>query len=60
MMVHNILPTLVVNNDQTYVHPIPIVVEKTWESKRSKQLQILRVQNKRHITMVVSLARNGF
>jgi hypothetical protein len=58
--VYNFLPTLVVNNDQTHVHPIPITRERTWESKRSKQIQILRVENKIHITMVVFSARNGF
>ncbi len=60
MKVYNIPPTLVVNNDQKYVHPIPIARERTWESKRSKQIQILKVENKRYITMVVSSTRNGF
>jgi hypothetical protein len=44
--VYNIPPTLVVNNDQTYVHPIPIAGERTWESKRSNQNQILGVETK--------------
>ncbi len=43
-----------------HVHPIPIARERTWESKRSKQIQILKVENKRYITMVVSSTRNGF
>jgi hypothetical protein len=43
----NIPPTLIVNNDQTSVHLIPIARERTWESKGVKHIQILRVDDKR-------------
>jgi hypothetical protein len=60
MKVYNIIPTLIVNNDQTSIHLIPTTRERTWENKGSKHIQVLRVENKRHITMVVFSTTNGF
>ncbi len=57
--VYNIIPGLVVNNDQTCVHFIPITTYWTWESKGSKHIQVLGVENKRLIIMVVFLLANG-
>jgi hypothetical protein len=51
---------LVVNNDQTCVHLIPTSKKGTWESKRSKHIQVFRVENKTQIRMVVSSTANGF
>jgi hypothetical protein len=58
--VYNILSGLVVNSDQTSVHLIPIGRYWTWESKGSKHIQVLRVENKRPIIMVIFLIVNGF
>lgn len=58
--VYNILSDLVVNSDQTSVHFIPITRYWTWESKGSKHIQVLKVENKRPIIMVVFLIVNGF
>jgi len=60
MKVYNIPPALIVNNDQTSVHHIPTTRERTWENKGLKHIQILRVEDKRQITMVISLVANGF
>ena len=35
---YNISPSLVVNNDQTSIHLIPIAGDKTWEKKGSKDV----------------------
>jgi hypothetical protein len=58
--VYNILLALVVNSDQTCVHLIPIARYWTWENKGSKQIQVLRVKNKKPIIMVVFLTIKGF
>jgi hypothetical protein len=43
---YNIPPTLVVNSDQTCVHLILIVIERTWDFKGSKHIQVLEVEDK--------------
>jgi hypothetical protein len=61
MKVYNIPSIkLVVNSDQTCVHPIPTTRKKTWENERPKHIQDLRVENKKQITMVVSSTPNTF
>ncbi len=47
MKVYNITLALIVNSDQTSVHLIPTTRERTWESKGSKHIQVLGVENKR-------------
>jgi hypothetical protein len=51
---------LMVNNDQIKIHLVPIVGETTWESKGTKHIQVLGVEDKRQITMVVSSLANGY
>jgi hypothetical protein len=58
--VYNIPLGLVVNIDQTRVHLVPIARYWTWENKGSKHIQVLGVENKRPIIMVVFLTANGF
>jgi hypothetical protein len=60
MKVYNIILTLIIKSDQTSVHLIPTTRERIWESKGSRHIQVLGVENKRQITMVVFLATNGF
>jgi hypothetical protein len=57
---YNIPPTLVVNSDQTCVHLILIVIERTWDFKGSKHIQVLEVEDKWQITMVIFSATNDF
>jgi hypothetical protein len=52
-------PCLVVNTDQTRIHLVPTPGERTWESKGSKHIQVLRVEDKRQVTLVVSFTVNG-
>ncbi len=57
---YNIPPTLVVNSNQIGVHIIPTTRERTWESKGSKHIQVLGVEDERKITMDKSLAAYSF
>ncbi len=57
---YNIPLAPVINNNQTCVHIIPITRERSWESKGSKHIQVLGVEDERQITMVISSTVNGF
>ncbi len=57
---YNILPTLVVNSDQIGVRLVPIVRKKNWENKGSKHIQVLEVEDKWQITVVISSVANDF
>jgi hypothetical protein len=48
-----------VNNDQIGIHLVPTIGERTWESKGSKHIQVLGVEDKRQVTLVVSFTTNG-
>jgi len=50
---------LVVNNDQTRIRLIPIVRERTWKSKGTKHIQVLRVEDNKQVSMVVFFITNG-
>ncbi len=50
---------LVVNNDKSKVHLVPTNGEKTWEPKGTKHVQVLGLENKRRVTMVVSSSDVG-
>ncbi len=50
---------LVVNNDQIGIRLVPIALKKTWENKATKHIQVLRVEDKRHVSMVVFFVTNG-
>jgi hypothetical protein len=52
---YNIAPHLLVNIDQTRLHVVPIVRERSWEGRRTKQIQVLSVEDKRQLTIVASL-----
>ncbi len=50
---------LVVNTDKTGIRPVPTIGERAWESKVSKDIQILGVEEKRQVTLVVYSTTNG-
>lgn len=45
--------SLIVNSDQTGIHLVPTVGECTWESKGSKHIHVLSIEDKWQMTMVV-------
>jgi hypothetical protein len=56
---YNIPPCSIVNIDQIGVHLVPIGGDRTWERKRTKHIQVLRIEDKRQITTFVSSSTNG-
>jgi hypothetical protein len=56
---YNIPPHLLVNTDQTRLHVVPIARERSWESRGTKQIQVLCVEDKRQVTIVASLTADG-
>ncbi len=52
-----IIPCLVVNSEQFGIHLVSTIGERTWESKG---IQVLRVEDKRQVTMVVSSIANEY
>jgi hypothetical protein len=53
---YSIPPILVVNNDQTRIHLVPNGGERTWEPKGTKHVQMLGLEDKRQVTMVISFS----
>jgi len=51
---YSIPPALIVNNDQIGVHLVPNGGKKTWEPKGTKHVQMLSLEDKRQVTIVVS------
>jgi hypothetical protein len=49
MKLYSIPLCLVVNNDQTRIHLIPIARERKWESKGTKHIQVLKVEDKKQV-----------
>jgi len=60
MKAYNISLILVVNYDQTCVCLIPTIRERTWETKGTKHIQVLKGGRKRQVTLVVHLVANSF
>ncbi len=56
---YNIPPCLFVNIDQIGMHVVLIAREKTCESKGTKHIQMLGVENKRQVVTVASLTIDG-
>jgi hypothetical protein len=56
---YNILVTLMVKNDQTRVHIVPMTKIHTRESKGTKYIKISRIEDKRQMKLVVSSFANG-
>jgi hypothetical protein len=50
---YDISPSFIVNNDKIDIHLVPIARECTWESKSSKHVHVLGIEEKREVTMVV-------
>ncbi len=48
-----------VNIDQIGIHLVPTVGERTWESKGSKHIQVLGMEDKRQVTLVLFFIANG-
>jgi hypothetical protein len=59
MKLYSIPPCLVVNINQTGIHLVPTIGERTWENKGSKYIQVLGVEDKKQITIVVCSVANG-
>jgi hypothetical protein len=59
MKLYSIPLCLVVNNDQTRICLILIATERTWESKGTKHIQVLRVEDKKQVSMLVFFVTNG-
>lgn len=57
---YNILVTLMVKNDQTKVHIVPMTKKHTRESKSTKHIKISRIEDKRQMKLIVSSFANGF
>jgi hypothetical protein len=47
-------PAFVVNNDKIGIHLVPNSGERTWEPKGTKHVQVLGLEDKRQMTMIVS------
>ena len=56
---YDIPPFLVVNSDQGGIHLVPSIGERTWDSKGTKDVKILSMEDKRQITCVVSSSVAG-
>ncbi len=56
---YNVLASLVINTNQTRIHLVPTSGEKTWEKKGSKDIHVIKVENKRQIIVAISSAING-
>ncbi len=48
-----------VNNIQTIIHLVSTIGERTWENKGSKHIQVLGVEDKKQVILVVSSVTNG-
>ncbi len=59
MKSYNIPIAHVVNSDQIGVHLIPMAWEMTWESRGTKHVQVLGVEDKALVILVVSLVVNN-
>ena len=57
--IHSIAEELVVNTDQASIHLVPTGGARTWEEKNSKHVKVQRMEDKRQVIVVVSLATNG-
>ncbi len=55
---YNIPPCLVVDTNQTRVHLVPTRGDQTWGKKGSKHVQVLGIEDKRKIAIVVSFSTN--
>lgn len=56
---YNIPPCLVINIDQIGVHLVPTGGDQTWERKGVKHIQVLRIEDKKQITTIVSTLADG-
>ena len=56
---YSIPPQLVLNNDQTGIHLVSNAVERKWKPKGEKHVQVLGIEDKRQVTMVVTLNAVG-
>jgi hypothetical protein len=56
---YNIPPCLVINTNQIGVHLVPTRVDRTWERKGAKHIQVLGIKDKREIIIVLSSLANG-
>jgi hypothetical protein len=56
---YNILASLVINIHQTKIHLVPTCGERTWKKRGSKDIHVVRFEDNRQITIVVSFAIDG-
>jgi hypothetical protein len=52
---HNILATMMLNNDQTGIHIVPSCGARTWAEKGSKHVLVHGLEDERQITCTVLL-----
>ncbi len=57
--VYNVLMCLIVNTYQTRVHLVPTKGDRTWEIRGAIHVQVLGIEDKRKITIVVSSSAEG-
>jgi hypothetical protein len=60
MKPYNVSLILLVNNDQTCVCLVPTIGERTWETKGTKHIQVLKGGRKTQVTLVTRLVVNRF
>jgi hypothetical protein len=56
---YNVLASLVINMNQIGIHLVPIGGERTWENKGSKDIHVIKVEDKKQITIAISSAVDG-
>jgi hypothetical protein len=56
---YNVLASFVININQIRIHLVPTNGERTWEKKGSKDIHVIRVEDKRQITIAISYAIDG-
>jgi hypothetical protein len=56
---YNIPTCLVINTDQTRIHLVPTRGDRMWETKGTKHIQVLGIEDKKQITTIVSSSTNG-
>ena len=57
--VYGIPSSFVVNSDQTGIHLVHVAGGKTWDVKGTKDVKILGMEEKKHITCVMSSNASG-
>lgn len=57
--VYSIPAKLIINTHQTSLHVVPSNDDKTWKTKDAKHIHVFAMDDKRQVTVVVSIAGSG-